>query len=318
MRSYALLHHLHRCQLSATLVSLFSLSHKPYQKYYTETRNKQKKTDCGDNDDVSTIEDGSPPGWVDGLFIFWIICINIYYIYQFTDYSLSHINRELQEIIKTNEHLQQQTSNIEQNNATLKYQLTKSLIVSNTIRSNTFRTPPNGPITAIEGNISSIPTILPDMAPLAQTSTNATVADVAPLSKIMMPKDAPKFIRTKSEVEVKRDELMDELHYIRYKFDYSIENDFITLARPLQGVPNKRCCLTCFLCPWSHTLLSWSRTQAVRFFLRLWTLLSCSLAFVLWIEFFGNWFLEVCLGFVLCSFFVCLFVCFFFLAKLLS
>ena len=78
-----------------------------------------------------------------------------------------------------------------------------------------------------------------------------------------------------------------------------IKVDYVTLARPLTGLPNTKCCC---LFPWSHVFFSWSRTYAVRFFLRVYVLLACSLALVLWIEIFANTILEVCYLFFICYF----------------
>ena len=68
-------------------------------------------------------------------------------------------------------------------------------------------------------------------------------------------------------------------------------NNINGLQAAILKSPNTRCC--CIL-PWNYILLSWSRTFTIRLVLRLWILLSHSLAFVFWIEFFDNWFLEVC------------------------
>lgn len=65
---------------------------------------------------------------------------------------------------------------------------------------------------------------------------------------------------------------------------------YATLARPLTGLPNtKFCCLI----KWSPRLFTWTRTNYIRLFLRVWMLASSCLAVVLWIEFFLNALLEV-------------------------
>ena len=89
----------------------------------------------------------------------------------------------------------------------------------------------------------------------------------------------------------------EEMKLLIEKYEKYINNvEYLTLGRQLTGRPNTNCC--CCL-PYSHYLFSWSRTEAVRIFLKFWILLSSSLAFVLWIEFFGNWLLEACY-FVFC------------------
>lgn len=69
-----------------------------------------------------------------------------------------------------------------------------------------------------------------------------------------------------------------------------IKLNYGTLARPLTGLPNTRCCC---LFPWSPVLFTWSRTKYVRLFLRVFTLLCCSLGLVFFVEFLISALLEV-------------------------
>ena len=90
------------------------------------------------------------------------------------------------------------------------------------------------------------------------------------------------------ESSTQKEELLQKLQKVKQGGTITVE--FVTLARPLTGLPNKRCC--CIL-PWTHVLFTWSRTKSIRMFLRLFILLSCCLAFVLWIELFASSLLEV-------------------------
>ena len=85
-------------------------------------------------------------------------------------------------------------------------------------------------------------------------------------------------------------EVIQELETVHERSKIDITVEYETLARPLTGLPNTRC--LCIL-TWSPTLFSWSRTASIRLFLKIWILISSSLAFVLWMEFFGNALLEV-------------------------
>ena len=90
---------------------------------------------------------------------------------------------------------------------------------------------------------------------------------------------------TPSDTHLERDDSESAIQKIDIRVDY------LTLARLLTELPNtKSCCIS----PWSHIFFSWSRAHTIRFFLRFAIILSCSVAFVLWIQLFGNAFLEVC------------------------
>ena len=216
-------------------------------------------------------------------------------MYKFTDYSLDHIHRELLQIKKTNQNL------IDNSQLSIKvqhsYNLTHSLIASNTLRSHTAvaaaaivpsllasHSASSKSIHHNENNISSINNINYSDYNSGNMEEQGDTIGALPTIK-------PKIMINKTEYEMKKENLVYQIEILNDKFDQSIRDDYLTLARPLSGSPNTKCCC---IFPWSNACLSWSRTNVVRFFLKLWILVSCSLAFVLWIEFFGNWLLEVC------------------------
>ena len=97
-------------------------------------------------------------------------------------------------------------------------------------------------------------------------------------------------IESQSQSQGVADMILQELETVHEMSRIDITVEYATLARPLTGLPNTRC--LCIL-TWSPTLFSWSRTRSIRIFLKIWILISSSLAFVLLMEFFGNALLEV-------------------------
>ena len=95
-----------------------------------------------------------------------------------------------------------------------------------------------------------------------------------------------------------KEQLLYELEDAKDMVEEEINVGYATLARPLRGRFNRNCC---FIFPWSHVLFTWSRTSTIRLGLRLFVLLSCCLAFVLWIELFMSSMLEVCMCCMLLS-----------------
>ena len=316
-------------------------------------------------DTVSTydVEDDAPPGWMDAIFLLWVLAIHCYYAYKFTDYSLDHIHRQLVAIDKAEEHMETQhavsqtihgadsmrressnpnmgnDSSYRHSKATMHVghsslmATTKSVSIgspkSSDFRQNStdnadFKRNSSDIIEQRPSNVEMISSI----ADKVQTPTTDDVAmDGLGLSSLnefgasteqvqsssatnlstdninteaglrSLPSTSPSHLRsdTAGDTDLEREDSESAIQRIRSKVDeeqkIEIKVDYLTLARPLTGLPNTKCCC---IFPWSHIFFSWSRTHAIRFFLRFAILLSCSLAFVLWIEFFGNAFLEVC------------------------
>ena len=321
----------------------------------------------------------SPPFWCDLAFVGWILLIHIYYSYKFTEYSLNHIQRRLNEIENADYQVETQHNTIRNqtmSTMTASFDSTLPNISSNsldlnspsltinmaspdglgqelasdpsfrkhsalTLRSGYGMVKKSNTQDSYTGVVSPRTTDDLQQQPASPSSTRkqssltghhqqhhhskksemahelleTAYADIhnkeIPKSKVdkntkknsKKNKKRGKHKRNNSESDSNSSQqsigseshsvaemILHELETVHKMSKIDITVEYATLARPLTGLPNTRC--LCIL-SWSPTLFSWSRTRSIRIFLKIWILISSSLAFVLWMEFFGNALLEV-------------------------
>ena len=335
----------------------------------------------------SEVDADSPPDWVDAIFTLWIIAIHIYYSFQFTNYSLKHIYRELVEIQRTQQQQREQAVEKKNSNVNINIgppdQLVRKYRSGSRIHSNIGSGATTPAPIAIPGsndqivsgitvtnfsigtgqqgilihgdpdadadadgndieNVNTIDLISQKISSEAAASiglidqeselrhmnnsstaaknkdrdlqivyqasmvsndgdnininTGTPIVGDENISKERMRLYQGSSVASNASIDIeqseteRKEQLLMELEFAKDFVDDSITVEYITLGRPLKGILNRNCC---FLFPWSNVLFTWSRTSAIRLFLRLFILLMCCLAFVLWVELFVSSMLEV-------------------------
>ena len=250
----------------------------------------------GESSYISTdIADDNPAWWADFIFSIWIILIHVYYSFQFTNYSLKHIHREITEIQNHNKETITQAE-------TQKEMIRLTTPKASTKKQNSNTTDPENTLADISKHVTNHQTnnFRYEKNKDRDFDNNKNASEDESLSENEMAnKTDTVTIKTRTSVHVVPLEVASTTNtnntsprkFKKEDGEYELNVDYVTLARPLKGRPNQ---YFCCCAKWSPLIFTWSRTKSLRIFLQLYTVFACSLALIMWLEFFFSAMLEVC------------------------